>query len=108
MLFTLGFVVVEVVEVEVVVVVVEVVVVEVVVEDGIAEGTEVSISVDEMGGKESIGGVFSELDDSGGAVVLSGTVFGCATKVVSSSICFVSAIAVVGAKVILVLAGKKY
>jgi hypothetical protein len=48
--------------------------------------------------------VFSELNDSGEAVVISGTVIGCATKVVTSSICFVSAIAVVWAEVILVLA----
>jgi hypothetical protein len=72
-------VVVVVVEVEVVVVevvVVEVVVVEVVVEDGLVGGIEVSIIVDEMGGKVSIGGVFSELVDSGGAVVISGNVIG--------------------------------
>jgi len=62
-------------------------VVEVEVDDvDVLEGNEVSISVDEMIGKVSIGGVFSELDDSGGAVVISGTVIGCATKVVTSSI----------------------
>jgi hypothetical protein len=94
-------------------VVVEVVVVEVVeveVDDvDVLEGNEVSISVDEMIGKVSIGGVFSELDDSGGAVAISGTVIGCATKVVTSSICFVSAIAdVMGAEVFLVVARENH
>jgi hypothetical protein len=96
-----------VVEVEVVEVEVEVVVVEVDVVDGLEAGLEDSISVDEMIVEVSIGGVFSELDDSGGAVVISGTVFGCATKVVTSSICFVSATAAAGAEVILVLAWGK-
>jgi hypothetical protein len=83
-------VVVEVVIVEVVVdvvVVVVVVVVEVDVVD-VLSGIEVLISVDAMVGTVSTGGVFWELDDSGGAVVISGTV-GCAPKVVTSSICFV-------------------
>jgi hypothetical protein len=52
--------------------------------------------------------VFSKLDDSGEAVVISGTVIGCATKVVTSSICFVSAIAAVWAEVILVLAKENH
>jgi hypothetical protein len=113
--FTLGFVVVEVVVVEVVVVevvvveVVEVVVVvlvlvEVDVVDGLV-GIEVSISVDEMVGTVSTGGVFLELDGSGGAVLISGS-DACATKVVSSSVCFTSAKTVVGADVAIMLATK--
>jgi hypothetical protein len=119
-LYTLGFVVVEVVvvEVEVVeVVVVEIVVVKVVVVEvevvkvDVVDGLkwiELSISVDKMMGKVSIDGrVISELDDSGGSVLISGTVIGCVTRVLTSSICFVSAMEVVGGEVILVLAAEK-
>jgi hypothetical protein len=48
--------------------------------------------------------VFLELDVSGGAVLISGSV-GCATRVVNSSISLVSA---AGADVLLVLAGKNH
>jgi hypothetical protein len=121
-LYTLGFVVVEVVvvEVEVVeVVVVEIVVVKVVVVEvevvkvDVVDGLkwiELSISVDKMMGKVSIDGrVISELDDSGGSVLISGTVIGCVTKVVTSSICFAaSAIAVVEDEVLLVVTRENH
>jgi hypothetical protein len=87
----------------VVVVVVEVVVVVkvvVVVEVEVVDELEVSISV----GKVSNIGVFLELDVSGGAVLISGSV-GCSTRVVNSLNCFVSA---EGADVFLVLAGKNH
>jgi hypothetical protein len=90
---------------EVVVIVLLVVVIELDVVDGL-ESIVVSISVDEMVKTVSIGGVFSELDNSGGAAVISGTVIDCAPKVVTSSICFVSVIPVVGAVVSLALARK--
>jgi hypothetical protein len=92
--------------VEVLVVEVELVLVDIV--DGLG-GVEISKAVSEIIGRVSIGGrVISELDDSGGSVSISGTVIGCVTRVVTSSICFVSAIAVVGAEVILVLTRENH
>jgi hypothetical protein len=92
--------------VEVLVVKVELVLVDNV--DGLG-GVEISKAVSEIIGRVSIGGrVISELDDSGGSVLISGTVIGCVTRVVTSSICFVSAIAVVGADVILVLTRENH
>jgi hypothetical protein len=99
-------VVVEVEVVEVVVVKVEVVLLNIV--DGLW-GIEISKSDDEMIGRVSIGGgEISELDDSGGAVLISGTVIGCVTRVLTSSISFASTIAVVGAEVILVVTRQNH
>jgi hypothetical protein len=99
-------VVVKVEEVEVVVVEVEVVLVDIV--DGLW-GIEISKSVDEMIGRVSIGGgELSELDDSGGSVLISGTFIDCVTRVLTSSICFASTIAVVGAEVILVVTRENH
>jgi hypothetical protein len=97
--FTLGLVVVEVVVEDEVV---EDVVVAVLVEDEL-EGMKVSVTVDEMAGNVSTVGAFSELNISGGALLISGIVDS-ATEVVSSSICFVSA---TPSEVSLVLAGRK-
>jgi hypothetical protein len=109
------------VEVEVVVVEVEVVVIKVVkvvvvkvvvvnvldVADGLV-GIEISISVDDMIGKVSISGELSELDDSGGSVLISGTIVCCVVKLMTSSFCFVSAMAVVGAEVVLALTRENH
>jgi hypothetical protein len=116
---TLGFVVVEVVVVEVDVVVflvVELVIADLFVVEVFAvtlevfevnvevelEGIEVSISGVEMVVKVSTRAVFSEINISGAAEVISGTV-GCATKVDNSSNCVASTIAIVGADVSVVL-----
>jgi hypothetical protein len=109
--FTLGFVVVEVVDVEVVVVEVEVVEVVVeVAEDVVDEldGIEDSILIEVLVAKTSTGDeAFLELDVSGGPLLISGSV-GSATKVVTSSLCSVSEIIVMGAAVSLALTRKNH
>jgi len=89
-------------------VVVEAMIVAVVLEDkDELEGIKVSVTVDEMAGEVSAVGAFSELDNSGGALLTSGIVDS-ASKVVNFSISFDSAIPVVGSEVSVVLTKGKW